>query len=75
MDQITVARGSGVGGNSDELGEKMVELINAKLNKPNLAGRVIFPPSSISVNVKTIENLNYKLPKSLLDKAEDVYGK
>ncbi len=66
---------SGVGGNTNELGERMVSLINEKLEDPRSIGKVVSPPASISLNVKTLRHMNYKIPQSLLNKAESIFGK
>jgi len=66
---------SGVGGNTNELGERVVSLINEKLEDPRSIGKVVSPPASISLNVKTLRHLNYKIPQSLLNRAESIFGK
>lgn len=66
---------SSVGKNDNALCDTMVELINEYLHQPNTAGRVASPPVSISLNVRTIKKLNYKVPQSLLKRADFVFGK
>ena len=62
-------------GREDALLRKVVELINERLSRPGCAGRVVSPPVSISLNVRTIKGLNYEVPASLLERAEFVFGK
>ena len=65
---------SGVGKNKDALCEKIIELVNERLSHSLARGKIISPPVSISLNVRIIERLNYKIPKSLLDRAESIFG-
>jgi ABC-type uncharacterized transport system substrate-binding protein len=65
---------SSVGKNNDALCEKIVTLINERLNKPDSVGCIVPPSVSISLNARTIKKLNYKLPRSLLARAESVFG-
>lgn len=65
---------SSVGENNDALCEKIAALINERLNQPDSVGRIVPPSVSISLNARTIKKLNYKLPRPLLARAENVFG-
>jgi len=65
---------SGIGEDNTALCEKTVELINRRLEHPDSVPLIISPPVSVSLNLRTIKRLNCKLPKSLLQKAERVFG-
>jgi len=65
---------SSVGENNDALCEKIVTLINERLNQPDSVGCIVPPSVSISLNARTIKKLNYKLPGPLLARAENVFG-
>jgi len=66
---------SGVGQNSDVLYQSLIGLVNERLARPNGAGTIASLPESVSVNVRTAKILNLNIPKSLLNSAENVYGK
>ena len=66
---------SSVDENESKLCDKMVGLINERLNQPNCTGKIVSSPVFISLNLRTIKKLNYKAPESLLDKAEFLFGK
>ncbi len=57
------------------LRDKVVELIKAVLNRPTAAGKIVSSPVYISLNIRTLKKLNYKVPESLLSRAEYVFGK
>jgi hypothetical protein len=65
---------SSVGENTDALCEKIAALINERLNQPDGVGCIVPPSVSISLNVRTIKKLNYKLPEFLLARAQNVFG-
>ncbi len=65
---------SGIGEDNTGLCEKVVDLINRRLKRPGSAPVIISPPVSVSLNLRTIRRLNYKLPKSLLQTAERIFG-
>lgn len=66
---------SGVSKDNGALCKRIAELVNGRLNGSNTAGRIVSSPASISLNARTIEKLKFKAPDSILDRAEDVYGK
>lgn len=66
---------SGVSKDNLALCRRIAELINERLNGSNTAGRIVSSPPSISLNMRTIEKLKFKVPDLLLNRAEDVYGK
>jgi hypothetical protein len=65
----------GVGKNTDSLCQTVIELADDRFEKKSKVGKLLWPEASISLNLRTIKKLNYDVPKSLLDKAEDVFGK
>jgi ABC-type uncharacterized transport system substrate-binding protein len=65
---------SSVGENNDALCEKIATLINERLNQPDSVGCIVPPSVSMSLNVRTIKKLNYKLPEFLLARAKNVFG-
>jgi len=54
--------------------KKVAELIRWSLNISRTSGRIVFPPVSVSLNMRTIKKLGYELPESILNKADFVFG-
>jgi hypothetical protein len=65
---------SGVGKDNTILCQKIVALAQNRLEKPNSHGTIIMPNESLSLNIRTIKKLNYKLTDSLLNRAEYIFG-
>lgn len=65
---------SSIGGNARDLGRKISGLIDERLNNPDCAGRIVPSSAFISLNLRTIKKLKYTVPKSLLNRAEFVFG-
>jgi len=66
---------SSVDENELDLCRRMAGLINERLDNPNCAGRVVSSPVYISINLRTAKNLKCEVSKSLLNRAEFVFGK
>lgn len=65
---------SSTGEDDAGLCDRIVELINERLNCEECAGRIVPPPVSISLNIRTLKRLNYEVPQSLLERAEFIFG-
>jgi ABC-type uncharacterized transport system substrate-binding protein len=66
---------SSVGKSNNALCGQIIELVNERLANAELPGRILSPQVSISLNLRTVEKLNYTVPKTLLRRAEFVFGK
>jgi ABC-type uncharacterized transport system substrate-binding protein len=66
---------SSTGGDETVLCKKVLDVINHLLRNPESCGQIITSPVSVSLNVRTIERLNYDVPEALLKQSEYVFGK
>ncbi len=78
MHPITKAGGmigiSSVGKDDAKLAEKVIELIYECLQTQGKKGHIISPPSSISLNLRTLKRIQLDPPKELIQRADYIYG-
>ena len=65
---------SSAGKDDAALCKKVAELVRWSLSSSKVSGRIISPPVSVSLNMRTIKRLGYKSPESVLSKADFVFG-